>query len=78
MKVKKAQEEKYRRMCQKMTGTYEQVKEVPIVPASSANQNAASKATSQSDSSNQITQLMVVGAVIAAGAAVAFFLLSKK
>jgi len=78
--VKKAQEEKYRRMCQKMTGTYEQpIKEAVVLPATSANQPEP-KQTDQSPPSpdSSFTQLMVVGAIIAAGAAVAFFVLSKK
>ena len=67
-------------MCQKMTGTYEQpIKEAVVLPATSANQPEP-KQTDQSPPSpdSSFTQLMVVGAIIAAGAAVAFFVLSKK
>ena len=71
--VKKAQDEKYKKMCQKMTGTFDQK---PVIPVSAKSTNQKPEKSSQSE---PVNHMLIIGAVAAAGiAAVAFYVLSKK
>merc|ERR1712227_164425 len=74
-KFKKAQDEKYKKMCQKMTGTFDRpTSAIPVSAKPTANEKP--EKISQSDSVNH---MLIIGAVAAAGlAAVAFYVLSKK
>merc|ERR1712242_285882 len=77
--IKKAKDEKYKKMCQKMTGTYETkvepVNQVPV--ASSSNQKTPDLVTSKDQSESPIPTALIIGAVFAAGIA-AIYILSKK
>ena len=75
--VKKAHDEKYKKMCQKMTGTFDRPSTaIPVSAKASANQ----KSEKQISQSEPVNHMLIIGAVAAAGLAVvaAVYVLSKK